>query len=179
MQADQIEAIQKNESINRESVLSRRNFLALGVTALGAVAAFELGSAAILYVRSRSLEGSFGGVVVAGEISKFVPNSVTEYPESYFYLVRAADGGFLALYRRCPHLGCSVEWEGSQEVFNCPCHGSSFDKLGNLEDRPVPSALDLFEIEIKDDRVLVDTSRIIRRDQFNISQLTYADSGEF
>lgn len=169
----------KTFQVKGENLLTRRNFLALGVTALGAAATFELGSAAVLYLRSRSLEGNFGGVVVAGEVDSFPLNSVTEFSENYFFLVRAANGGFLALYRRCPHLGCSVEWEGSKLQFSCPCHGSSFNQVGNFEERPVPRALDLFEVTIKDGRVLVDTSKIQRRDSFSPDQLVYAEETEF
>ena len=100
--------------------LTRRNFLVLGLGALTTVAALETGVAEFMFLRSRSLEGEFGGVIKAGEIEKFPPGSVTEFPEDNFFLVHADDGGFLAVYQRCPHLGCTVNWNAEKSRFLCP-----------------------------------------------------------
>ncbi len=32
----------------------------------------------------------------------------------------------------CPHLGCIVEWNKNESSWDCPCHGSRFDKHGRL-----------------------------------------------
>lgn len=37
---------------------------------------------------------------------------------------------------RCPHLGCALEWDPKQRVWECPCHGSRFDGHGKLLDGP-------------------------------------------
>ncbi len=37
---------------------------------------------------------------------------------------------FVALSSTCPHLGCQVHWEVSQQRFFCPCHNGTFDKAG-------------------------------------------------
>ena len=38
--------------------------------------------------------------------------------------------------RRCPHLGCALKWNKAEHTWDCPCHGSRFDKNGNLIKNP-------------------------------------------
>ena len=45
-------------------------------------------------------------IIDAGPVDRFAPNSVTAFPPGRFYLACLEDGGFLALSRRCTHLGC-------------------------------------------------------------------------
>ena len=37
---------------------------------------------------------------------------------------------------RCPHLGCALSWNKQEHSWDCPCHGSRFDKNGRLIDNP-------------------------------------------
>ncbi len=37
---------------------------------------------------------------------------------------------------KCPHLGCELQWNEAELVWECPCHGSRFDYKGNLIDNP-------------------------------------------
>ncbi len=37
---------------------------------------------------------------------------------------------------KCPHLGCSLEWNQNELTWDCPCHGSRFDFRGNLINNP-------------------------------------------
>lgn len=38
--------------------------------------------------------------------------------------------------KRCPHLGCALKWNKAEHSWDCPCHGSRFDKDGKLIDNP-------------------------------------------
>ena len=156
-----------------EPEYTRRNFLKIGITALGALAAAELVGAGILFLRARSLEGEFGGEVTVGAAADFPENSVTEFTDGNFFLVRTAQGGFLAVYRRCPHLGCTVNWVAEEGRFYCPCHASSFDMVGERENQPVPRALDTFPVIFEEGMVVVDTANFLRREHFAEEQLVY------
>lgn len=156
------------------SELSRRDFLKLGIGTLGALAVLEVGGAGLLFLEPRSLEGDFGGIVNAGPADSFVPGSVTEFPDGRFFLIRAEDGGFLAVSRRCTHLGCSVSWQSLAGQFFCPCHASTFDGHGDALNPPAPRALDTFPVQIEDGQVVVNTGRSLPRDNFTADQLAYA-----
>ena len=36
----------------------------------------------------------------------------------------------------CPHMGCVLQWNGDEESFDCPCHGSRFTCLGAVVNGP-------------------------------------------
>ena len=37
---------------------------------------------------------------------------------------------------RCPHLGCALQWNEAEHSWDCPCHGSRFDKDGSVLNNP-------------------------------------------
>lgn len=38
--------------------------------------------------------------------------------------------------KRCPHMGCALKWNRAEHTWDCPCHGSRFDRDGSLIDNP-------------------------------------------
>jgi cytochrome b6-f complex iron-sulfur subunit len=154
--------------------LQRRDFLKLALKMAGVIVALEAGGVALAYFAPRSGEGSFGGIVRAGLVDDFPPGSVTPITGGKFYLSRLPDSGFLALYQRCTHLGCTVPWDQARNRFVCPCHSAEYDPTGEVLAPPAPRSLDLFTVIIENGEVLVDTSEAITREHFDPSQVVYA-----
>ena len=42
---------------------------------------------------------------------------------------------------RCPHMGCALKWNCTERSWDCPCHGSRFEKSGKLIDNPATGGL--------------------------------------
>ena len=156
--------------------LSRRSFLTKLWLGLGVLAAAEFIGVIIAFVwprKPRTAEGGVGHIIVAGEVNSFALNTVTAFPMGHFYLCRLEDGGFLALSRKCTHLGCTVPWMEEDRKFVCPCHSSAFDMRGNVINTPAPRALDLYGVSIENNIVKVNTGQRIRRTEFRPEQVVY------
>jgi cytochrome b6-f complex iron-sulfur subunit len=153
--------------------LSRRDFLKVAWMFLGGVAALETAGVFLAYLQPRLVEGEFGSIITAGLVDDFPPNSVTHIPSGRFYVVRIGDGGFIAIYHRCTHLGCTVPWDSTAQKFICPCHNSQFDQQGTVENPPAPRPLDLFSLTIEDGEVKVDTGNLIQRQSYDMAQVVY------
>lgn len=152
----------------------RRRFLGILWKVLGIIAIAELVGViiAFLWPRKESVEeNAFGSIVTAGEVGSFELDTVTAFRPGRFYLARLADGGFLALSRKCTHLGCTVPWVAEEKRFVCPCHASVFDIRGDIIKSPASRALDYFPVVIENDVVKVDTAKAIKRMQFQASQV--------
>lgn len=52
-----------------------------------------------------------------------------------------ADGTLHPVDIRCPHLGCQMEWNPDERSWDCPCHGSRFDRFGRLISGPAQEDL--------------------------------------
>jgi cytochrome b6-f complex iron-sulfur subunit len=72
------------------------------------------------------------------------------------------DRSVLALWRKCPHLGCQIPQvcEASQ-WFECLCHGSKYTVLGEKRDGPAPRGMDRFAVTVADGAYVVVTSEVI------------------
>ena len=69
--------------------------------------------------------------------------------------------GLVAVYQRCVHLGCRVPWCNSSQGFECPCHGSKYNMIGEYFAGPAPRNLDRFNVSNVNGRFIIDTGTII------------------
>ena len=155
---------------------SRRSFLTKLWIGLGVFALAEFVGVIFAFLRPRKskvVEKNLDAIITAGVVDKFAPNSVTAFVRGRFYLSRLEDGGFLALSRKCTHLGCTVPWVEKERKFACPCHASTFDIAGNVINSPAPRALDIYPVFIENNIVKVDTGKPINRSEFRAEQATY------
>lgn len=156
----------------QKKTLTRRQFL--GVAWSGSMLAlFVQGGAALFKYMQPISMGGFGGKVYAGKVDEFAVGSVNRILTGRFYMIRT-EAGFLALWQKCTHLGCSIPWVESENQFHCPCHGSLFNKMGEVQGGPAPRPMDFFPIVIENGEVWVDTSKPTQRSKFDPSQLTTA-----
>jgi cytochrome b6-f complex iron-sulfur subunit len=111
--------------------------------------------------------GAFGGVINGGNVGDFKVGDVKLVQDAKCYLSRVPEG-FVALWWKCPHLGCTVPWKPDDPSmdtlepkgrFNCPCHGSIYDRYGKIIQGPAPRPMDLFGVSFSPDgKVLINTN---------------------
>jgi cytochrome b6-f complex iron-sulfur subunit len=133
---------------------SRRHFLELvGIGAIG-----------VTTVGSMVLSGEYLSPNVVkeppmrfkiGSPENFPPGSVTLNKEQKVFIVRAKEGYFYALSAVCTHLGCIANWKSEEDIVACPCHGSKFDREGNVIAGPAPKSLPRFAMSLDDQGLLV------------------------
>jgi Rieske Fe-S protein len=71
------------------------------------------------------------------------------------YVNRTGDGQFEVLSAICPHLGCSVSWQKSQDEFVCPCHGGRFAADGRHVSGAPPRGMDHLHTRVNGDKLQV------------------------
>jgi cytochrome b6-f complex iron-sulfur subunit len=72
-----------------------------------------------------------------------LPKARTVYADN---IVSGMEQGIVALYQKCPHLGCRVPSCVSSQWFECPCHGSQYNQVGEKKAGPAPRGMDRFPI---------------------------------
>ena len=77
-------------------------------------------------------------------------------------VVPGLEAGIVALYQKCPHLGCRVPFCGTSKWFECPCHGSQYTRVGEKTGGPAPRGMDLFPVSLERGAVTVDTGFVIQ-----------------
>lgn len=97
---------------------------------------------------------------------------LTEYPAGAIERARnvysgpelaGMEAGVIALFQKCPHLGCRVPSCATSQWFECPCHGSKYNRVGEKRGGPAPRGMDRFAMEVSPDGVLtVKTGEVIQ-----------------
>ena len=68
----------------------------------------------------------------------------------------------MALYQKCPHLGCRVPSCATSQWFECPCHGSQYNRVGEKKAGPAPRGMDRFPVTVgANGDVIVSTGTIV------------------
>jgi cytochrome b6-f complex iron-sulfur subunit len=164
--------------VNRRQFLNRSivAFMGLGVTAFGA--------SALAFVWPRA-GGGFGSKIRVGPVDDvkseiqaaggFLYNAagkmwITEYPADALEKARSVyspaempglEAGLIASYQVCPHLGCRVPECDTSQWFECPCHGSRYNRVGEKRAGPAPRGMDHFAMSVDGGVFTVDTGAII------------------
>ena len=143
-----------NSPMGRRHFLSRLWGIGLGlIVAAGAWTTWDL-------LRPGAAKG-FGGLIRAVPPESIPDAGVIEVPAARSYLVRV-NGDIHALSQKCTHLGCRVPFCDSSGQFECPCHGSTFNRAGDLQGGPSPRGMDMHPVEVGDDGLLyIDTGTTI------------------
>jgi nitrite reductase/ring-hydroxylating ferredoxin subunit len=167
--------------------ISRRSFMRRVLGAGVGLLSLEFVGGSLAFLWPNLTEG-LGATFRVGSIADILraePGFSSGYPYSYgparTFLInipaaRALAGGetvdlaapaatdLLALWRRCPHLGCMVpDLCESMKRFTCRCHGSTYNILGEkLQKGPAQRGMDRFAVLVDDDgTIVIDTREVI------------------
>jgi cytochrome b6-f complex iron-sulfur subunit len=164
--------------------ITRRQFFNRGIlTGLGIFAA-GMGAAMLGFLWPSSA-GGFGAKIDVGseddakaEFDKKLPfynagakTYIVPYPKDDVSkaeavydprIVAGMEKGYVALYQKCVHLGCRVPWCETSQWFECPCHGSKYNRVGEKRGGPAPRGLDRFPLEVSGGQITVDTGTIVQ-----------------
>ncbi|MDH3607317.1 MAG: ubiquinol-cytochrome c reductase iron-sulfur subunit [Acidimicrobiia bacterium] len=106
------------------------------------------------------LAAGFGARVKTVSPDAVPTDSVLEVFEARAYLTKVNDE-IVAFSEICSHLGCRVPFCQSSGQFECPCHGSVFNRAGDHLTGPAPRGMDRFAVEIEDGIVVIDTNTMV------------------
>lgn len=182
------------EATPEEVGVSRRQFFNRAISATFGSFLAVLGIELLAFMWPK-LKGGFGADIDAGAVPDLLLATRTAsggvvpafIPEARAYVVPVdernlskqfegkgvAAGGLMALYQRCVHLGCRVPWCATSQGFECPCHGSKYDGIGEYFGGPAPRNLDRFEVEVIDDRLIIHTASIFQSPRAPVRSVAY------
>jgi len=167
--------------------VSRRQFFNRATISLMAAGIGTFSAASFVAFLWPTKTGGFGGKVPIGRVNDiqagirtgngffYAPEArawITAYPsesiakaqETYAAsLMPGIEAGFIAQYQKCPHLGCRVPQCVSSQWFECGCHGSQYNRVGEKKGGPAPRGMDHFPLEFSAaNEVTVDTGTIVQ-----------------
>jgi cytochrome b6-f complex iron-sulfur subunit len=177
------------EPVDEEELgVSRRQFLNRGLLTAIAFGLSGFGAAMLGFLWPLQGLGGFGGTVNIGKLADilgYIDSQskpfyaaqarayVVRYPKDATALALAkktykpavykdmSELGIVALYQRCVHLGCRVPFCPTSQWFECPCHGSKYNRVGEKKAGPAPRGLDRFyATQSGDTSIVVDTGTI-------------------
>ena len=181
-------AVVEYEPVDEEEIgVSRRQFLNRGLLAAVGFSLTGFGAAVLAFLWPLKNAAGFGGQINIGKYSDIIayiqqnrqpfyaPNArtyIVQYPNNPSDLAAAkkvykpaiysnmSTLGIVALYQRCVHLGCRVPFCQSSQWFECPCHGSKYNRVGEKKAGPAPRGLDRFYATNSGGSIVVDTGTI-------------------
>jgi cytochrome b6-f complex iron-sulfur subunit len=164
--------------------VTRRQFFNRSIVGLFGLGISGFGAAALGFLYTPS-KGGFGSKIRVGKIDDIVAkiqegSGFAYYPEGRMWItpyppeavgkaeavytppvLNAMKAGLTVLYQKCPHLGCRVPSCVSSQWFECPCHGSQYNHVGEKKGGPAPRGMDRFATEVSGDTLTVDTGQVI------------------
>ena len=172
------------EPVDEDEIgVSRRQFLNRSLGAAVGISLAGFGAACLGFLWPTGSSG-FGGKIAAGKTSDiiayvtshaapfYIPEArayVQQYPAEDLAAAKkiysavtysGMEAGFIALYQRCVHLGCRVPWCQTSQWFECPCHGSKYNRVGEKKAGPAPRGLDRFAILVSGGNLTINTGDI-------------------
>jgi cytochrome b6-f complex iron-sulfur subunit len=151
--------------------VTRRQFLNRSIVAFTTFSLAAFGGAVLAFIWPGATAG-FGSKIRVGPVDDvksriqeangflYVPEGrmwVTEYPADSLENAEAVyspaelagmEAGLVALFQTCPHLGCRVPNCDSSQWFECPCHGSRYNQVGEKRGGPAPRGMDRFAMSV-------------------------------
>jgi cytochrome b6-f complex iron-sulfur subunit len=161
--------VTRRQFFNRSIVVS----FALGLSTFGAGVLAFLWPSGVGGFGSKINVGSLDDIKAAirdGDGFAYYPEGrmwITEFPSEALEKARAVyspgelagmEEGVVALYQKCPHLGCRVPECATSQWFECGCHGSQYNRVGEKKGGPAPRGMDRFAMEVNGGNLSVDTS---------------------
>ena len=164
--------------------VTRRQFFNRSIVTLMSVSLGGFGAAVLAFLWPQ-LGSGFGSKITAGKIDDILgeirdtrmPKYVSEgrfylspYPQDALAkakkvyspaILPGMEAGVVALYQKCVHLGCRVPFCQSAQWFECGCHGSKYNRVGEKKGGPAPRGLDRFPVTVTNGVVSVNTGQII------------------
>lgn len=127
----------------RDPRISRRSFLALLGVGLGLAATQMLGASLLGFLYPNAMKTP-PSIFALGRPQEVLAHEGKIFIPKYKVFVETTAGKLRVQTAVCTHLGCTVNMV--ETGYQCPCHGSTYDQVGNNTGGPAPSPLVYFKV---------------------------------